>query len=892
MQPRARGALIARTIVTALAACALFAPDAFPQVSRPSASRRIVKHWDFEDREVHGLDLPQHWSRHQTIAEHREPDGTVIPGIEREGFPPWNRAAYTDADARSGKWSMALPTRGGSTSLVFNPAALPVIPLADYEVSCHIRTDRIVHARARFIVTMLDEHAVPIPGAVYTSEPIVSPNEWTEVRTIVRGRLRAASMQIELQLIQPKTLAGSLSDLAPNGRAWPEDIEGAALFDDLQVAQRPRIHLTTSSPGNIIADGRAPTLQLFARDTTGDALTAFLEVHDIRGRLVDRVTRSIQPTWTPVLWMPNIERYGWYEMSARVVGPDGDVGATTSAFAWTEPAREGISDSPFGIVLSDLAPAWSPLTPSLVRASGASHASIPIQWGIDGHDEELLALTDRILDDGVSVSMTIDDADDPTKGLFAALNDPSNPDNAKRINRLLPLLTRFGERVRQWEIGDTPLPGLSARESDAITRSALDLLRRYVPRPVVALPWDMHNRPPSWPSDQRTLTPRLPAWTHSSASAEYVHAWRDATMHEDVPIVLETVDAGRAGLAWAAVDLAHRAILAWSAGAAPIQIEQPWILVGEGDSIEPVVAPHLAVWRALATRLDGVAYAGEYPAPPGVAAVFGRRADSGTLILWSSRPDRDAFVANLGASTLTAFDLFGNPVPIEHTSQGVRIPMTTAPVFVEGIDPELATFLAGLAIEPATFSVAATRQSAELVVSNPWITSASIRVRFEGPEQWEALPRVSRATVRPGESQRLPISLQIGLGEIAGHRAVELEIAITADREYPPFKVTLPIELGMEGIHALPLYHINARGDLVLELLITNRSAAPVGLDLIARAPGRPTTESPITALAPTQSMLRSFVFPDAASLIGADARISLRKRGSTERLNIGVPIR
>ena len=104
------------------------APQRPDDITRPGASSRIVRVFDFEEQSRNPGEVPEHWFRAQ--------DSAARP---RPGFPAWNRAdlRYTNESgiAAAGIGAIRLPTGGGSTSLVLGQGVIPVFQNADYLLS-------------------------------------------------------------------------------------------------------------------------------------------------------------------------------------------------------------------------------------------------------------------------------------------------------------------------------------------------------------------------------------------------------------------------------------------------------------------------------------------------------------------------------------------------------------------------------------------------------------------------------------------------------------------------------------------------------------------------------------------------------------------------------------
>ena len=218
------GHLVPPLIASAALAC--LAGEAIGQSDRPSAANRLVKVWDFEDRVINGFiaDFPQDWFS----------GNPAPPQPERPGFPFWNKPGFSSEHAASGESCVVLPTKGGSTSVRLARSALVVMPGSDYLVTARVRTDGLVHARARITTRYVRSTVeinprtgdrttgyIPIDETTVESSLILSEGEWTPIQLRVDAHPEAEFLEIELLLLQPEQFLAELRDAPVAEQAQP-----------------------------------------------------------------------------------------------------------------------------------------------------------------------------------------------------------------------------------------------------------------------------------------------------------------------------------------------------------------------------------------------------------------------------------------------------------------------------------------------------------------------------------------------------------------------------------------------------------------------------------------------------------------------------------------------
>ncbi|MDX2131099.1 MAG: hypothetical protein SFY69_03485 [Planctomycetota bacterium] len=861
------------------------------EVARPSASGRIVRIFDFEERETNPGEVPDLWYRDQD-----DPSG-----VRRPGFPPWNRArvAYGREGtlAYAGQGAVELPTRGGSTSLVLAPGAIPVFPNADYRIGAYVRTQGLRHARAVIEARFLDAQRRAIPGETYRSAPVVAPDQWTRVEFEAVGRASGAAwLQLELLLLQPESLGAGATTGEHHVRS--QDFDGSAWFDDLSVVQLPRVEITTGIPGNVFTGPDRPEIDLLVRDLTGEALTIIAEVLDASGAVVATSTHRSGAGLFKSTWRPELPRLGWYRARTRVRSGGREVDGATADFAWI-PASASVSAMPeelerFSIDLLSLPESAMRDAEELVQRAGAGHATLDV-WTPDLTPElaperarALLEGVGALLTHGRGVSLSVSVVPDQLATSMrlgadrplAVLASPREHWEAHAVD----LFETLGPRVPRWRFG------LPANDADFWNPSIADDLQRaraslgkFIPSARLSLCGGL-ERDWSDVSGCDGVVLRVPPDMPPEGVRLAVEGWRARADAPELTLVFEPVPGPvRDGVA----NLARQVVEAWlGAGETrppTMTLADAYSWVGER---RPALVPRptIPAWRTLADHLRGRRYAGDFPAAPGVRCIMlapspgsGR---PGALVAWSEVDTGAVLESYLGPGPVQVTDLDGNtrgaPTPEsagDRRPSGVRIALTTTPVFIEGVDMGWCRFLASLRLDPATLDSAGRDQDLAFEISGTWKTGAagSITIlepggheRGERDRSWRISPRQLRFHVGPGEVARVPFSVGFSPVEESGTREMVLEVEVQGEKAYGPVEVRRTFEIGSRGLR-LELAPTIVGADLIVDAIVSNAGEQAASLRLTAFAPNAPRIKAVIPDLPRGNQATRRFRFDGLA---------------------------
>ncbi|MBL8760414.1 MAG: hypothetical protein JNL50_03845 [Phycisphaerae bacterium] len=907
---------------------------------RPEGARRLLRQFDFEERESNPDPIPQFWYRGQ--------DDPSVPRV-RPGFPGWNQAEleYGVGDGRFGG-CVRLPTKGGSTSLVLDPGVLVVLPGADYVVTSRIRTRGLLHARARVVARFLDAQSKVIAGSEVSSALVVSEGGWAPASIELVGRRDgAAFIQLELQVVQPSQVEPAKLGVH---HVYAEDLDGAAWFDDVAVSQLPRIEFVANGASNIVTAPERPRLSLSLRDLTGEELSSTLEIRDVDGAAVYRDERVLGTGAVRAQWEPTLPRFGWYEAELHVRNKSGDVALVKTTVVWLPAedvavsARTGpLERRRFGLIVSGWRPELAGSLPRVMHDMASGSVTIPA-WPPDLTPEgagaaaaEMSGLLDGLLSAGSQVTLGLSRVPSALASQVRVENDDvwaalvSNGEDWKPY--LSPILNAHGPRVRRWQVGRTGDDRAFWRGGlvDDVARLSSEF-SSFVAAPVVDLPWRIDRAIESIPGKGVSATVVAPWTSTEDAVLSFSRRWRERGGGTPLTLVIEPPGDGSSGRA-AADQVFRRAVLAWSelggmagADAPTLAIGQPWEWSAERT---PRASPSAlaAGWRAVTRALAGRVVIGEYRAIPGVRCFVLAPRDSrldegvGALVLWNESAPAGEAVLNsyLGDEKISVVDVFGNRadapldpgyvapvadatgrVPVRH--QPVRVPITESPIVVEGVDHRLVRFLASIELSPRELPAVNTTHERSIRFQNPWAGTLDVKFFVVSPggvdagglrdRSWIVKPRASRATVLPGTAGVLPLTIAYPPSEEAGERAFVIDVEPSTDRAYGLIRVVRHMSVGLPEIE-MRLASIGLRnGDLIVEAHVENTSGGPINVELTAFAPGTPRIKATISELAPGAHVARRFSYPKGlGKLAGGRVYVSATMPDTTARLNKSVLI-
>ena len=815
--------------------------------------------FDFEERAAGNFDeLPRFWyviGRDPLASDPnflRQPLHREL--TDRSGYRRHAKVRLEDLTDEKGQ-ALRVSPDGGDAGAYLQVGAASAVPGATYEVTCRVRTTDLTRAGAVVTAYFVNDAGARIDASVVRSEPIRTRGGWRDIElTLVGDAAWAAWIGIELSVQQ--------GDVGEGVRV--RDVHGSAWFDDIAIARAAHADLTTQSPVNVVRGPDLPRITATLRDVVGTRLQATLTVTDMGGTTVDEQTRLIggDPS-ARLVFQPGVPAFGWYRATLRVVDAGRAEGKPLAAATTTlvylpprDPAAAAARGGPrLGVTAGEGDEAFERSLPELVRVAGLDALTLPLL----GSGDDRMGVLER----GNELQERVMDA--RAAGVEMTFMLPAWPWEERERGRVVDLLARFGGQVDRWALwrdaGDVaPVPEVER------------LLGRYVRRPrlVVDEAWKGAE---AGEGDDVVL--RVDGNIAASDLGERLDRLRAAGRMDGV--TLEFSAAGDEGDSLQdSQNLLLHLLAAWEAQPAGVMLDRPW---GDGDAAAVQPTPAVAVLANAGERLRGRRVVGQLPLAEGLVGLVlaGERGGrDGAVVLWNrSRAvdDPEARLAMHLGELPEAVDLWGNrralALVAEVDEEGVGVGMerheltlTRVPVFVEGIDTELARLRASLAVDEPF--VAAVRRPHErvLMLTNPWPSPLTGELRLAGLPGWRVSPVLTSVRLAGGETLRLPIELTPPAAPATGEQMLSANLTFQMGRSYD---VTLetPLTVGLEGLRleARLAGPPDPSGAVVVEAEVWNTGLLPRAVKLFAVMPGRARQERLVPLVETGSSQVRRFTF-------------------------------
>lgn len=573
---------------------------------------------------------------------------------------------------------------------------------------------------------------------------------------------------------------------------------------------------------------------------------------------------------------------------------------------------------------------------------------------------------DTLLSSGVDLTLAVDRCPDQIAQM--GLSDPfdlaaclaAGGESGSWDLHLRPTLDRYGQRILRYQLGWAGREELFGRPGlDRAMTSFEDAVSRLVPGPTITLGWRadqarpvvqrVEEEAPAEPSRPRAARARrpigplvdsvsllYPSSFPSSVLLEAVEPWlrpmedrgapegTSASARTEVTLVMELPDDPRLPARVGPKELVRRMVRAWellnrtapdgSEPALRLAVRRPWKRVHERvGSAEPDPA-----WPALAFTADALAgrrIVGIFPTEPGaVAFILAAREERtgqftrGALVAWNEHAEPELARLNVEAlgERLRIVDCFGNERDLSEDERQNGLTLGDMPKFVEGIDPNLALFVAGFSVEPRFVRSSVTEHEHAIILTNPWPIriTGSLQIR-EAPDPdgrprrstWNITPAgVLDFAIGPLERRRIPFTFTFGPSQVVGPKRLEVLARVNAQREHPLLKLKFSLDVGLEDLQLeleATRAPTNNGPDLVVTAAITNSAPRSRTLRVEAATRDYPTQQLQVSDLGTGQTVIRRFVFKDAGGprSSGRAVIVSVSDLEEADRLNKVVEV-
>lgn len=850
---------------------------------------RVVRQFDFEERDRGNVeDLPMDWIK-----------------VEGPGRPHYVNGRLANDEAFSGRYSFKFELNGGSLVYRYPHGHVRVHPGASYRVSAMVKTDALPNARARLSVHFVDRDNRTIKSGTRHSSPFVSTNgEWGRVSVDALAPDGAEWLEVELGLLQPSLYRDtSLGDAA----LFDQDITGRAWFDEVTVAQVPRVRLSTVRAGNVFPRRERMVVRAQINDRLTDDLVGQLTVTDAEGRRVYQRSGSLEMgpkdahgTRSTDIAIGELPA-GWYRASLRLSSRGVDVADESIELIQLPDDYTSLEPDPrFGVIATDLPfAAWDDL-PHLLPTVGAARVKLAV-WSNEGEVESSKQVDfARVLETLRDLRIT------PTACFIApppALADAIGGNSWQQLLKAPPetwqpqlayLVARYSGYLDRWQFG------MDADAQQFVSNPAMrqayglmhDQFRRLVDKPDLAMPWpawfDMEGTLPATvalnvPSD--VLPHQLPLYINDLKKAE----------GQQLSISLQLLSREQYGRQAQMRDFVQRIAYALSAGAERIDAPLPFDVVRyEDGTVQKQPQEMLLVLRTIFSTLGGSTYRGPVPIDPEVEAfLFERPSGEGVMLVWTKSPTGSPkTIPVVLGNRPQRVDLMGNVSPVLRPKDAIGttdVEVGPIPSFVVGIDGRLAQFRSSFKFDNPLVESSFQSHRRMLSFTNPYPVAISGRIRMTGPQGWTVSPEVPNFHLNPGETYRGPVSIEFPYNSVAGAKTVMCSIDLQADRSQQ-IRVPVSLRLGLGDV-GLETIALRDGSDVIVQQMITNYTNKPIDYTAFVTLPGQARQERLLQGLKPGATIIKKYRFPNVKIAREQKLRSGVRETDGTRVLNDEVSV-
>jgi len=864
------------------------------------SAARLLEMFDFEDRTYTGqlvgdaFPMPMGWYAMGRDALETDPN-FVNQVLHQEmtdavGFPEYTDVGFDGEHQSSGQYSLQLSLNGGSAGAYLRTGILPAVPESSYLVTADVMTAGTHQSAAYVKAQYVDADGEIIYQTQVWSDPIETHGRWQRVSVpLVPAPKDAAWMSLQMMLLQPEQQPGYLRD--PDAIVL-QDIRASAWFDNIGIWQLPHLEISTQSQSNIVRGPETPQWQISVRDLTGQQLYAKVKLYDYRRQVIAQTQRRVgEGIPARFRWSPELPSYGWYAVELLVYESEAQtqpIARTFNAMLYL-PEYMAIADdsvlSRFSVFAMGLMDQDLEIVPEILNRTGLRSVAISA-WQRETTLGNLVASQDRLSQhlealSNVGAKAQLSLSPMPEE-LFTEVGVDSDeilsvlltePDRA--LPYLIPVLVRQGQQVDSWMLGSVKT---SSSEEYSLGTDPMQSVRTqfeaYAPSPELLLPWSVFQAPDADLDEETGFVLNVPQSVRPEFLGEYFEPWKkhvfSPTLHFELASARELTHERRLA------DLALRMIHAWEQAPHRQAISQPWTDAAQRDNAL-LPDPALGVFTGVAHQLAGRRVIGDMPMPPGLKGKILASSDDGCIVVWnaSAANETETVSMYLGTSPVMQ-DVWGNRTRLPLIDGKHQFTVGSMPVFIHGVDPELARFRAGFTIDDPMIISEQTLHRRAVTLSNPWPRTITGSLRFTGPEGWDVQPVRHQFSIPARGRITLPVAMRFPIHEVAGLKSLTAEVEIVADRRYV-IDLSTPLELGLPDIHfdaTLSIVESNdsertqinpdAPKDVVVTCVITNLGDQNRSLYAFANLSGHPRQERVIARLEPGQTILRRFRFTEA----------------------------
>jgi hypothetical protein len=688
----------------------------------------------------------------------------------------------------------------------------------------------------------------------------------------------------------------------------PKATQAVIGFDRIRIFQMPRIRLELDRPSRIYRPKESVDVRLFASGLRKGATRVELTLVDHEGNQVAHESKDLshEPAiltstgpgsqvarrWEGKCdWKLRDLAPGYYEIVTQLKRANTVFFQHRECFAVLPDAADPSLDSRFGWSFDERIWDWR-LDPfiALVREGGTGFIKVPI-W-FDASDpleqERISDAIDRIQSKGIRCVGIIHrpiGRKGSSPNTTSALEDPNvwQP-------QLEPVFRAMCMRLVDFQVGrdqDTQF-GSNPRYDDMLTWIK-KILRRYGTEPTMTV-----ARNP-WLNPYRNADIDRWQWSINDAISE--SEWAQAMVNPKTRLpdwtCVTPASALKYSLSTRTQDLAARMIASirpWNGQSSTGWIRNPFdpdvgFLSPDGSPREMFVP-----YRTLVEAIKKREYAGEMVMDGGSRNALLMSENESRLVVWSSVPITEQLY--LG-DQVDAIDVWGRPVAIDRIDTPFgpedRIPIGKWPIIVRGVDPKIAMWRMGLAMDQQRLdSLVGLPQRLQLRFNNPFSFSITGRIDLVAPNVFAN--ETESSPFDAGASSEASVPIDVLLRPDATSQDSPVRVVVNLNTSPPKrFSVMRNLRIGNDDVEFETAYRISDSDELWLDLEAINHTDVPASFDCQLFVPDRRNERIQIASVESRKT--RTVVLPRASELMYKTLWLRCVQIGTRRILNYRIII-
>jgi len=854
-------------------------------------AKRVIKLFDFNERPLGNLEpTPMYWQK-----------------VTAPGFPHYVNGAIDEAEGKPAP-CFRLKLNGGNLGYRFAVPRVSAFPGSDHKIVAYVKTGNLRQARGYLEAFYMDRFGKVLSDTVRYSR-VIGPNkaeqpQWRVVEmelpfTNPQGRF----IGLGVFLVQQNNLP---EQLAPTVKTWRTDIDAQMCVDDLTVLRLPQCRLKLPADKVLYHSGEPIVVQVTVADPLPDDLEARIIIQDLTGEIVKTLNHpvAILPSLNAVLQgkaePPTlIDRHvgsllpGAYRVRLQVLADNKVIIARSRRIAVLDKTAPLVNrENQFGLDLRSEANLKAKKITDLVTRSRASWAIVPI-WRSDmsrtpGQADygpgDLLAV--KLNRQGVSVIGAYIDTPATLAEKTGLLNpsvwDLFSSDRKIWGPELSLVLSRHADRIEEWVLGraNSVWQVPDGRVSEILPRLRAEF-SQFQDQFLLVPVWPaMIDLPQTIPADGYLV--QIPRELVAQGYEDYFRSW--SHWPGRARFVLPRPELDRFDLPTALTDFAKRIIYTKRCGFDRLAVGPLWEpanhQVGKVKTLEPTA--DFVVYANLIRRLGGLKYVGDVQLTDHVRGGIFSGHQRAVLVLMEHKGGKLTSSVMLGTN-LTAYDLWGRSLPV--TMNRTKWAIDYKPItFIEGIQGDLAKFIASVRFEPGSLASRFGTHRLRLVFDNVFAQTISGEARVYPARNWHFDPPGGRFVTGPGRKFALPMKLRYPSNESIGRKLIPVRFDLETRRRVR-LSLLVPLNIELSDLKMRVLWFVR-NGRLVVTQQVRNTGRDWMDLSSFLIAPDRPRMERHIRRLGPDQMVVKEYDLGPWKDLFGRMIRVGLRQeRGPGDRL-------